>query len=537
MYKFAVSFNALYFLLDFLIQLFYSAGIASGPIQAFVIGNTVPKYTLFGPTLSIAKLMEASSDTMRIQCSAIICNLLEDSDDFYFDLEKRATSKPSKSHKKLQTWWLNDMSSINSQRKSIIARRTSSIIATLQGGDIEMNDDDKMDRRKIMKDKKVIPKSFRQRKSDQFGSVYFTNPENENRTSDYTNEYSIDCDTNGESPTIEARRRQSNENSVHSMVRRHSQNSSFMEFFSNLALENRTKNIHLEESKKNCFKRTKVVVKNPKLLIICFLVFIFLLGFGIFVVTKFSNIEDSTKTRNIVLKADTFSSRIVSEIEKYIVPLYTLKQFVSFLDIFDQMPLILSDTTSGKVRDTCTSDSDVTDAFYNISSSIMKTFDVDIHYSPKTGHVSHSTRDDVILNLQLLPNGTSCLFFPKIGRTKDNLTFDYTSMVGHNYIDDSSHEYIRDPKMYETIFQAKGSGAGIFEGPYELISKDRVYVKQIMAASLPIFKSSNLEIDSKNRTASTSFWGFSSGNDINFALYPFSRLTLSQLTINMHQCY
>ena len=222
-----------------LILSFHAAGIASGPIQAFVIGNTVPKYTLFGPTVSIAKLMESTSDTMKIQCSAITCNLIEDSDEFNFDLERRVNKKQSKSHRKLQTWWLNDIRSMN-KRRSLIARRVSSI----KTGDSEI------DRRNIMKAKKVIPKSFRQRKSDQFGSVYFTNPANEKRGSDFSSDYSIDCDTNGEDPTIETQRRRSDDNSTHKSMKRHSQNSSFLEFFSNLGLENPTKNVHLEESKK-----------------------------------------------------------------------------------------------------------------------------------------------------------------------------------------------------------------------------------------------------------------------------------------------
>ena len=46
---------------------------------------------------------------------------------------------------------------------------------------------------------------------------------------------------------------------------------------------------------------------------------------------------------DVALKADTFSSRIVSKLEKLNVPLCVLKHFVSLLDMFDQLPMLLSE--------------------------------------------------------------------------------------------------------------------------------------------------------------------------------------------------
>ena len=51
-------------------------GIDSGPCTAGIIGDKLPHYSVFGETVEIAGVMEASSEPMKIQvCTNIHCAL------------------------------------------------------------------------------------------------------------------------------------------------------------------------------------------------------------------------------------------------------------------------------------------------------------------------------------------------------------------------------------------------------------------------------------------------------------------------------
>ncbi|KAL3788993.1 LOW QUALITY PROTEIN: hypothetical protein HJC23_012698 [Cyclotella cryptica] len=72
------------------VQLQIRVGFATGPVVAGVIGSGgLPKYTVFGDTVNFSSRMESTSRPMKIQCPHHTYDLLMNSAEFIFDLEKR----------------------------------------------------------------------------------------------------------------------------------------------------------------------------------------------------------------------------------------------------------------------------------------------------------------------------------------------------------------------------------------------------------------------------------------------------------------
>jgi class 3 adenylate cyclase len=93
-------------------QVYIRAGIASGPIVAGVVGNSLPKYTVFGDTVNFAARMEQTSVKMRLQISPSTQRMLLDAPNYDFQYEDRYDENGElgvelKGKGRQYTYWVN----------------------------------------------------------------------------------------------------------------------------------------------------------------------------------------------------------------------------------------------------------------------------------------------------------------------------------------------------------------------------------------------------------------------------------------------
>jgi len=98
-------------------QVYIRAGIASGPVVAGVVGNSLPKYTVFGDTVNFAARMEQTSVKMRLQISPSTQRMLLDAPNYDFQYEERYDEDGElgvelKGKGRQYTYWVNSAKKI-----------------------------------------------------------------------------------------------------------------------------------------------------------------------------------------------------------------------------------------------------------------------------------------------------------------------------------------------------------------------------------------------------------------------------------------
>jgi len=240
--------------------------------------------------------------------------------------------------------------------------------------------------------------------------------------------------------------------------------------------------------------------KNPSTFIAPLMVFVTLMASGLAVAFTISNSDQEVERNEATVLAGEVGKLFTTQLERALLPIFSLAQFVSEVDAFNELPDIIGpslgadslpykDDTHRNVTGVC-DDPALVNRFNRIAETIKRNADM----------------DGILLNLQLAPEAVVCLIHP-LNNTEDfpeGVFLDNTGAIGHDLLYDPARSFIA-----EKTIPADGL---IIAGPLQLTQCRDVdcapTVREAIFARLPIY--SPTHTITVNGTAYKR-WGFAVG--------------------------
>ena len=230
-------------------------------------------------------------------------------------------------------------------------------------------------------------------------------------------------------------------------------------------------------------------VTTPKVLISFLLLFGVLLAGGILIVKSYADADEDDARENAITVANEVGLWFSTELDKALLPLFTLAQFVQELEIFHDLPSLVVDAPLQEGRDynknvTSVIDEYIFDKFDTIAARIKR----------------DAKMEKVLVNMQLAPHAVVSLLYPLVN-TEDfepPTVLDNSGAVGHDLLSDPNRVSIAEATI--------PADSVVIAGPLTLIQGGTPVVRESLIARLAINNIGNNTIDLNGVTYPC--WGF-----------------------------
>lgn len=238
----------------------------------------------------------------------------------------------------------------------------------------------------------------------------------------------------------------------------------------------------------------RIAFSDLKISLITVVTFIVLCTTGLSVVLTFANNYHASQQNKAVEMAKEMGYRIPREINRALVPLFTMEEILRQIDVFDNLPFEMNETKKyltgnapgrawRNATDLCL-DPNYTTPFAKIARSIKNS----------------SKMEKILVNLQLAPLGAVCLAFPLVN------TEDFEEGIVMNNTGAIGLDILNDPVSGYYTLQAIKNGRVTIQGPLKLVQGGVPVVEEALIARNPVSIEGyhNLTIEGENYP----FWGF-----------------------------
>eukprot|EP00547_Thalassionema_nitzschioides_P004329 CAMPEP_0194221944 /NCGR_PEP_ID=MMETSP0156-20130528/31678_1 /TAXON_ID=33649 /ORGANISM="Thalassionema nitzschioides, Strain L26-B" /LENGTH=1383 /DNA_ID=CAMNT_0038952517 /DNA_START=78 /DNA_END=4226 /DNA_ORIENTATION=+ len=478
-------------------------GIASGLVIAGVVGTSMPKFTLFGDTVTLASTVETTSKPMMIQCTSLTERLLQDSDNFTFLLKERKDGKLPHA-----TWWIKG-SSKKSRKKRPPRNSKSKEDASLNCSPKESHHDG-------VNDHMVSDKSWdliRYAGGMEMPYDVSTNLVSANSVDESLDGVMLESPSSSRSEASSSSEdsdlvsiigSKSKEEALSDLASVYSKDSAaFHNYWSRLAKTNAAWGEDDEEESVSILERycrffrctalrhmAKATIKEKKILIVGIVVFASILITGISLILVLSSKQREESMQKAVDTAIDFDHRMSDELFKALLPVYALTELVKQLTIFDDIPEKALNSSSYEKNGMLFRN--VTDIWSNVS------------YATKFSSIASSIKREarmkyILVNIQLAPAGIVSLVYPEVNEEDfpEGYSLDSRSARGH--------DLPNDPKNIFYVRKAIKGKKTTIQGPLTLMQAGAPIVREALIVRNPIYKDNlSFPIDG----SSYPFWGF-----------------------------